>query len=80
MNNPFESLENRLNRIENLIQQSQSVSTEKILSKSEVVELLGISMNTLDKHIRSGTIPTYGIGNRVLFKQTEILNSLIKIN
>lgn len=53
---------------------------ETLLSKKEVLELLGITMNTLDKHIKSGAIPTYGLGSRLMFKRAEVMDSLIRIN
>jgi excisionase family DNA binding protein len=53
---------------------------ETLLSKKEVVELLGITMNTLSKHTKNGTIPAYGIGSRVMYKRQEVLASLIRIN
>lgn len=51
-----------------------------LLSKKEAKQLLGITMNTLDKHVKSGAIPAYGLGSRLLFKRDEVLSSLIKIN
>jgi excisionase family DNA binding protein len=63
------------------LRQSNSTSTlETLLSKKDVVELLGITLNTLDKYTKNGTIPAYGIGSRVMFKRSEVLSSLIRIN
>jgi excisionase family DNA binding protein len=55
---------------------------ETLLSKKEVTELLGITINTLSKYTKNGTIPAYGIGigSRVLYKRSEVLESLIRIN
>jgi excisionase family DNA binding protein len=58
----------------------QAQSQEPLLSKKEVTQLLGITMNTLDKFIKSGTIPAYGLGARLMFKKDEVLQSLTKIN
>lgn len=80
MNNPFEALDNRLERIENLLQNQSSQEPETMLSKNEASELLGITTNTLSKYTKDGTIPAYGIGSRVLYKKQEVLKSLIKIN
>ena len=53
---------------------------EILLSKKEVTELLGITINTLSKHTKNGTIPAYGIGSRVIYKRSEVLQSLLRIN
>ena len=55
-------------------------ANDTLLSKKEVLELLGITTNTLDKHIKSGAIPTYGLGSRLMFKRAEVMDSLIRIN
>lgn len=62
------------------LSQTPLIQNETLLSKKEVLELLGITMNTLDKHVKSGAIPAYGLGSRLLFKRDEVLSSLIKIN
>ena len=51
-----------------------------LLSKKEAKQLLGVTMNTLDKHIKNGTIPAYGLGARLMFKKDEVLASLTRIN
>ncbi|MDI6046311.1 helix-turn-helix domain-containing protein [Flavobacterium yafengii] len=53
---------------------------ETLLSKKEVTELLGITINTLSKYTKNGTIPAYGLGSRVMYKRSEVLQSLIRIN
>lgn len=53
---------------------------ETLLSKKEVIELLGITINTLSKYTKDGTIPAYGLGSRVMYKRSEVLQSLIRIN
>jgi excisionase family DNA binding protein len=52
----------------------------ELLSKKEVCNLLGITLNTLDSHIKKRTIPAYGLGSRLMFKRDEVLASLTKIN
>ena len=79
MSNPFETLAEVLARIEAKISTNTPLP-ETLLSKKEVTELLGITMNTLDKYTKSGTIPAYGLGSRIIFKRSEVLQSLIRIN
>jgi excisionase family DNA binding protein len=57
-----------------------NLNSETLLSKKETCELLGVTMNTLSKHTKNGTIPAYGIGSRVIYKSSEVLSSLIRIN
>jgi excisionase family DNA binding protein len=82
MSNPFQTLEEYLVRIESLLHINQKTYEipETLLSKNEVKDYLGISLNTLDKYTKDGTIPAYGIGSRVMYKRSEVLNSLIRIN
>jgi excisionase family DNA binding protein len=83
MSNPFETLETRLCSVESLlldIKHKEVEIPETLLSKQEVVELLGITINTLSKYTKNGNIPAYGIGSRVMYKRSEVLNSLIRIN
>lgn len=63
-----------------LQQQKNIPISETLLSKKEVTELLGITMNTLSKYTKNGTIPAYGLGSRVMYKRSEVLHSLIRIN
>jgi excisionase family DNA binding protein len=82
MTNPFEILDERLARIEEAIlqQPKNAPLPETLLSKKEASNLLGISLNTLDKYCKNKTIPCYGIGSKIMFKKSEVLNSLLRIN
>ena len=75
--NPFDDLAKALERIEAKMQNNVP---ETLLSRAETAQLLGITLNTLKKFTRDGTIPAYGIGSRVMYKRSEVLNSLTKIN
>jgi len=82
MTNPFQSIDERLERIElAILQQPNSAPLlEAVLSKKEAADLLGISLNTLDKYTKNKTIPCYGIGSKIMFKKSELFNSLLRIN
>jgi excisionase family DNA binding protein len=82
MTNPFQLIDERLERIEQAIMQQPNSAPlpEALLSKKEAAYLLGITLNTLDKYTKNKTIPCYGIGSKVLFKKSEVLNSLLRIN
>ena len=49
---------------------------DKLLTREQVCELLTISMTTLHVWTKSGKLKSYGIGNRVYYKKSEILTSL----
>lgn len=82
MDNYFETLAETLARIEKAISQQPNSGpvNEALLSKKEAADLLGISLNTLDKYTRNRTIPCYGIGSKIVFKRSEVISSLICIN
>lgn len=46
------------------------------LNRFEVVELLKISLPTLNNWSKSGIVQSYRIGNRVLYKESEIENAI----
>ena len=78
------SVEQLLDRIEKVIQnkldqgQIQQSSQSEYLSRKQVSELLKVSLVTLHDWTKSGLILSYKIGNRVLFKPTEIEEALKK--
>ena len=49
------------------------------LTRSEVAERLNISLPTLNEYTKKGIIPAYRFGCRVLYKESEIENSLNQI-
>ena len=56
-------------------QETQTPETE-LISRDEVCELLKFNKTTLHKHTKSGRLKAYGIGARVLYKRSEVLNSV----
>ena len=61
-----------------LCNSSKSVQTE-LITKKEAAKLLRISLPTLSERIKTGFVPAYRIGCRVLLEKTEVLKSLNKI-
>ena len=60
-----------------VIDENKSVKQSKeLLSFREVTSLLGISASTLNNWKREGKIPFHRIGGRILFKYSEIVESL----
>lgn len=82
MENPFEIILERLERIEKAIEKLNTPNNddEELLSRIETAKLLKFNLTTLWKHTKSGKLRSYGIGNRVYYKREEILNSLTRLN
>lgn len=84
MDNPFEILGRRLNRIEDLILQVQKNpnETEKTISGTDtyidqkrVSELLDVSTVTIWDWEKKGLLKSYRIGNLKRFKLSEIMDA-----
>ena len=83
MENPFELILEKLERIEIAIEKLNAPTKnedEIILSRLETAKLLKINLTSLWKHTKSGKLKSYGIGNRVFYKKEEVLKSLTRIN
>ncbi|WP_374465186.1 helix-turn-helix domain-containing protein [Chryseobacterium sp.] len=52
--------------------QFQPKEPTEYLTRSEVCKLLKIDLSTLHRWRKDGTIPSFGMGNRVFFKRSEI--------
>ena len=51
-------------------------SENELMTRDEVCRMLSFNKTSLWKHTRSGKLKSYAIGNRVLYKRTEVLESL----
>jgi excisionase family DNA binding protein len=54
----------------------ESCKKQVYLNRFEVAEILKVSLPTLNNWSKSGTIQSYRIGNRVLYKADEIEQSV----
>jgi excisionase family DNA binding protein len=88
MKNPFEQLEARLCNIESLLLDLKhqpkganlsSQNPEKLLTRRQVCELLGITPPTLHQWTRSGAITAYKVGTRIRYKHIDVAETLKKI-
>jgi hypothetical protein len=50
------------------------------ITRKQACAILNIGLVTLSKHTKSGKLVSYGIGNRVMYKRDEVLNSLKVLN
>ena len=56
----------------------QEVQTSKLLSRDDVAKMLKISLVTLHSWTRLGLLKSYKIGARVLYKQQDIDDAIVK--
>ena len=47
-----------------------------LVSRDEVCKILHFNKTTLHKHTKSGRLKSYAIGNRVLYKKSEVLEAV----
>ncbi|SHL02770.1 helix-turn-helix domain-containing protein [Flavobacterium xanthum] len=47
-----------------------------LISRDEVCQILHFNKTTLHKHTKSGRLKSYGIGGRVLYKRSEVLEAV----
>ena len=55
-------------------------SKNEFIKREEACELLCINLSSLWKHTKSGKLKSYGIGNRLLYKRSEVLEAVKPIN
>ena len=70
------ALENEIKDIKKNFQPKEPV---ELLTREETAEYLKISLSTLWHWSRKGILPSYGIGNRVYYKRSEIEKALIRL-
>ena len=49
-----------------------------LLTRKETAELLGINLSTLWSYTKTGKLKAYGLGNKVFYRYSEILNESLR--
>lgn len=57
-----------------------SQTENELLTRLEVCKLLSINKTTLWKHTKSGKLKSLGLGNRVYYKKSEVLEAVKHLN
>lgn len=57
----------------------ESIKKDQLITRIQAANFLNISLPTLTKYVKKGKIPAHRIGNRILFKKFEILDSLKEV-
>ncbi|MEJ7823694.1 MAG: helix-turn-helix domain-containing protein [Chitinophagaceae bacterium] len=80
------TLEDFFLRIEKIIEtkignrvQTKTENQSEYITRKEVAELLKISLPTLHDWTKQGWLPSYKMGNRVLYKRSEIDACVTKV-
>lgn len=72
----FDNLESQIK----LLQQQPNPSTDRLITRDETAKLLGVSLVTLHNWTKANILIAYRVGNKVRFKENEVLASLQQIN
>lgn len=75
----FSGLDSRIGELKTLIKQNQEVTESKLMSRKSVLGYFGISVSTLDRWCKNGTLKPYGVEGRVYFKRAEVESVMIAI-
>ena len=86
MTNPFELIEKRLDKIEDILFSLKQLAHEKstdnhspgLKTQKEVLSELKISLTTLIEWRKKGFIKAHRIGSRIFYKEEEIRAALIE--
>ncbi|KAB5488912.1 helix-turn-helix domain-containing protein [Flagellimonas hadalis] len=70
-----EVLETKLSKLSSHPPQSQNI----LLTRKETAKLLCISLPTLNDWTKTGIVKAHRIGNRVLYKEQEVLEALNEV-
>lgn len=68
------------NKISTPTPNQSAIITDELLTRKQTADRLNITLATLHSYTLSGKIVANRIGNRVLYKESDIQNSLTKIN
>jgi excisionase family DNA binding protein len=74
INSLFQGLQNQLNELN---EKFEPKTPTEWLTRQEVADLLKVDLSTLFNWNKKGRLVPYGIGHRVLYKRSDVEQSLI---
>lgn len=74
-----EILEGVKNYLHDLLSQQKEKETSDYLTRQKVAEMLSIDLSTVHNWTKQGKLNSYGIGNRVYYKRSEIEQAIIPL-
>lgn len=66
-------------QLKHFTEQFKQPAPETYLSRLEVSKMLNVSLVTLNKWNKSGKLKAVGIGGRVLYRSSDIENSIVEL-
>lgn len=67
--------------VKELIPQPQpQTTTDRLLTRKEVCKMLQVSLVTIHNWTKAGILNPYRIGNKLRFKESEVLEALQSVN
>lgn len=82
--NPQEFKKEILDGVKSYLQELLSQQKEKeasdYLTRQQVAEMLSIDLSTVHNWTKQGKLISYGIGNRVYYKLSEVEDAIVKLN
>lgn len=55
-------------------------NSEDLITRENACEFLSINKTSLWKHTKSGKLKSYGLGNRVYYKKSELIDAVKPLN
>lgn len=75
-----EIIEGVKKQLQELKRDFQPKEPTEYLTRNEVKELLKVDLSTVHNWTKRGKLKSYGIGNRVFYKRSEVENAIIPLN
>lgn len=72
----FDNLESQINQLK----QQPQTQPENLITREQTAKLLGVSLVTIYNWTKANILTAYRVGNKVRFKENEVLSSLKQIN
>ena len=67
--------------VKELLPQPQvQTTTERLMTRHEVAKFLGVSLVTLHSWTKANILTAYRIGNKIRYKESEVLKALQQMN
>ena len=67
-------------RLSEMLKGLDTNTKDKLLTREQTAEMLSISLGTLWSWTKKSILISYRIGNKIMYKQHEVYESLVKIN
>lgn len=73
----FEGIKRHVNELRN---SSEAAAVTELMTRNEVAALFKINLSTLHSWTKDEKLISYGIGGRVYYKRSEVVEAIVKLN